>query len=160
MHLRVTPENSLKAHEEEAKKKKKERKVLCSLNMAQNRQNLHEFNLETFSLKANPHRPLSLAEKDLPCPRKIYLQRVEFQAENILIRAADLGKLNEGVLDAASEGHGLTQQRGVIPEFILQQDTEIRQNPCGVSTLCTTGSKDTSDRDWSKEALGAQGKES
>lgn len=105
-------------------KKKKERKVLCSLNMAQNRQNLHEFNLETFSLKANPHRPLSLAEKDLPCPRKIYLQRVEFQAENILIRAADLGKLNEGVLDAASEGHGLTQQRGIIPEFILQQDTE------------------------------------
>lgn len=130
------------------------------MNMAQNRQNLHEFNLETFSLKANPHRPLSLAEKDLPCPRKIYLQRVEFQAENILIRAADLGKLNEGVLDAASEGHGLTQQRGVIPEFILQEDTEIRQNPRGVSTLCTTGSKDTSDRDWSKEALGAQGKES
>lgn len=55
---------------------------------------------------------------------KIYLQRMEFQAENILIRAADLGKLNEGVLDAASEGHGLAQQRGVIPEFILQQDTE------------------------------------
>lgn len=49
---------------------------------------------------------------------------MEFQAENILIRAADLGKLYEGVLDAASEGHGLTQQRGVIPEFILQQDTE------------------------------------
>lgn len=49
---------------------------------------------------------------------------MEFQAENVLIRAADLGKLYEGVLDAASEGHGLAQQRGVIPEFILQQDTE------------------------------------
>lgn len=92
--------------------------------MAQNRQNLPKFNLETFSLKANPHRLLCLAEKDVFCPRKIYLQRVELQAENVLIRAADLGKLYEGVLDAAGEGHGLTQQRRVIPEFILQQDTQ------------------------------------
>lgn len=83
---------------------------------------------------------------------------MEFQAENVLIRAADLGKLYEGVLDAASEGHGLAQQRGVIPEFILQQDTGIRENPRGVFTLCATGSKDTSD--CSKEGLGAQGKES
>lgn len=40
--------------------------------------------------------------------RKIYLQRMEFQTKNILIRAADLGKLYERVLNATSKGNCLT----------------------------------------------------
>lgn len=84
---------------------------------------------------------------------------MEFQAENILIRAADLGKLNEGVLDAASEGHGLAQQRGVIPEFILQQDTESGKTLVVLPHFVPQAA-DTSDRDCSKETLGAHGKKS
>lgn len=96
-------------------------------------------------------REISSLPTDLT--RKSYLQRVEFQAENILIRAADLGKLYEGVLNAASKGDGLTQQWWVIPEFILEEAKESRKTLLGVFTLYSTSSKDTSDREWNKRSI-------
>lgn len=107
--------------------------MLCSLNVAQNRQSLHQFNLGYFSLTENsPRSPrllfFSPPKNGSPLPkdptRNPYLQRVEFQAENILIRAADLGKLYERILNATSKGDCLTQQRWVIPKFVLQEARE------------------------------------
>lgn len=63
----LLPEKSLKAEGRCAKEGRKKKKVLCSLNTAQNRQNLHQFNLEFLSLIANKPRsfkPLCYAEME------------------------------------------------------------------------------------------------
>lgn len=89
-----------------------------------------------------------------------YLQRVEFQAENILIRAADLGKLYEGVLNAASKGDSLTQQRWVIPELILQEARASGKTLMVFSCLVAQIAKTHQTGTGTREAFGAQGKES
>lgn len=95
--------------------------------------------------------------KDLT--RKSYLQRVEFQAENILIGAADLGKLYEGVLNTASKGNSLTQQRWVIPELILQEARESGKSLMVFSHFVAQAAHTHQTGTGTREAFGAWGKE-
>lgn len=84
---------------------------------------------------------------------------MEFQAENILIRAADLGKLYEGVLNAASKGDGLTQQRWVIPELILQEARESGKTLMVFSHFVAQMAKTHQTAIETGETSGAQGRE-
>jgi len=53
----------------------------------------------------------------------MYLQGVQFETEDVLIAAAHLGVLHQGVLDLPGHGHRLPQQRGVVPEIRLISHT-------------------------------------
>jgi hypothetical protein len=39
----------------------------------------------------------------------VYLQGVQFEAEDVIVTAAHLRVLHQGVLDLAGDGHGLSQ---------------------------------------------------
>lgn len=49
---------------------------------------------------------------------------MKFEAQDVLIGAADLSKLNQWVLYAASKGDSLAQDRGIVPEFILENECQ------------------------------------
>ena len=61
------------------------------------------------------------------CVCVCYLLRVHLEAEDVLVGAADLGVLHQGVLDLPGHRHGLAQQRGVVPEVRLEGDEGGRE---------------------------------